>query len=66
MPDAADTVALGLVIISHGQLATELLNAAEMIAGPLPRYDTCVIFTPVRWVKSSPARCRMPPVPEET
>ena len=36
MPDAADTVALGLVIISHGQLATELLNAAEMIAGPLP------------------------------
>ena len=36
MPESADAVGLGLVIISHGQLATELLNAAEMIAGPLP------------------------------
>lgn len=36
MPEGADAVGLGLVIITHGQLATELLNAAEMIAGALP------------------------------
>jgi PTS system mannose-specific IIA component len=26
----------GLVVVTHGQLATELLNAAEMIVGDLP------------------------------
>jgi PTS system mannose-specific IIA component len=28
----------GVVVITHGQLATELLNAAEMIVGDLPRF----------------------------
>jgi PTS system mannose-specific IIA component len=30
--------AIGVVVVSHGQLATELLNAAEMIVGNLPRF----------------------------
>jgi PTS system mannose-specific IIA component len=29
---------LGVVVVTHGQLATELLNAAEMIVGELPRF----------------------------
>ena len=29
---------VGVVVITHGQLATELLNAAEMIVGSLPRF----------------------------
>jgi PTS system mannose-specific IIA component len=29
---------LGIVVITHGQLATELLNAAEMIVGDLPTF----------------------------
>lgn len=29
---------LGVVVITHGQLATELLNAAEMIVGDLPTF----------------------------
>jgi PTS system mannose-specific IIA component len=29
-------VKLGVVVVSHGQLATELMNAAEMIVGELP------------------------------
>jgi PTS system mannose-specific IIA component len=29
---------VGVVVITHGQLATELLNAAEMIVGDLPRF----------------------------
>jgi PTS system mannose-specific IIA component len=29
---------LGAVVITHGQLATELLNAAEMIVGDLPTF----------------------------
>src|SRR5213596_3210074 len=32
---------IGVVVVTHGQLATELLNAAEMIVGDLPQ------FTPV-------------------
>lgn len=28
----------GVVVVTHGQLATELLNAAEMIVGDLPRF----------------------------
>jgi PTS system mannose-specific IIA component len=28
----------GVVVVSHGQLATELLNAAETIVGELPRF----------------------------
>jgi PTS system mannose-specific IIA component len=29
---------IGVIVVSHGQLATELLNAAEMIVGDLPRF----------------------------
>jgi PTS system mannose-specific IIA component len=29
---------IGVVVVTHGQLATELLNAAEMIVGTLPRF----------------------------
>ena len=29
---------IGVVVVTHGQLATELLNAAEMIVGSLPRF----------------------------
>ena len=29
---------IGVVIVTHGLLATELLNAAEMIVGDLPRF----------------------------
>jgi PTS system mannose-specific IIA component len=30
--------AVGVVVVTHGLLATELLNAAEMIVGDLPRF----------------------------
>jgi PTS system mannose-specific IIA component len=30
--------AVGVVVVTHGKLATELLNAAEMIVGTLPRF----------------------------
>ena len=29
---------IGVVVVTHGQLARELLNAAEMIVGDLPRF----------------------------
>ncbi|MBI3050470.1 MAG: PTS sugar transporter subunit IIA [Acidobacteria bacterium] len=29
---------IGIVVVTHGQLATELLNAAETIVGDLPRF----------------------------
>ena len=29
---------IGVVVVTHGQLATELLNAAEMIVGDVPRF----------------------------
>jgi PTS system mannose-specific IIA component len=31
-------MSLGVVVVTHGQLATELLNAAEMIVGDLPQF----------------------------
>ncbi len=31
-------MAVGVVVVTHGQLATELLNAAEMIVGDLPQF----------------------------
>ena len=34
----ADRPAPGVVVVTHGQLAAELLNAAEMIVGDLPGY----------------------------
>jgi PTS system mannose-specific IIA component len=33
----------GVVVVSHGQLATELLNAAEMIVGDLPGFQAVSI-----------------------
>ena len=32
---------IGVVVVTHGQLATELLNAAEMIVGDLPLLIGC-------------------------
>ena len=29
---------IGVVVVTHGQLANELVNAAEMIVGDLPRF----------------------------
>ena len=29
---------IGVIVVTHGQLATELLNAAEMIVGELPQF----------------------------
>jgi mannose PTS system EIIA component len=29
---------IGVVVVTHGQLATELVNAAEMITGELPQF----------------------------
>jgi PTS system mannose-specific IIA component len=29
---------IGVVVVTHGQLATELVNAAEMIVGELPQF----------------------------
>ena len=29
---------LGIVVVTHGQLATELVNSAEMIVGDLPQF----------------------------
>jgi PTS system mannose-specific IIA component len=31
-------MSVGVVVVTHGQLATELLNAAEMIVGDLPQF----------------------------
>ena len=38
-----NTDRLGVVVITHGQLATELVNAAEMIVGDLPRFTAVSI-----------------------
>jgi mannose PTS system EIIA component len=37
-PGAAGAPLIGVVVVTHGQLATELVNAAEMITGDLPRF----------------------------
>ena len=34
---------IGVVVITHGQLATELVNAAEMIVGDLPKFTAVSI-----------------------
>jgi PTS system mannose-specific IIA component len=34
---------LGVVVVTHGQLATELVNAAEMIVGDLPQFTAVSI-----------------------
>jgi PTS system mannose-specific IIA component len=38
-----DTHPIGVVVVTHGLLATELLNAAEMIVGDLPRFTAVSI-----------------------
>jgi PTS system mannose-specific IIA component len=35
--------AVGVVVVSHGQLANELVNAAEMIVGELPQFTAVSI-----------------------
>lgn len=35
---AQERVAAGVVVVTHGMLATELLNAAETIVGDLPQF----------------------------
>jgi PTS system mannose-specific IIA component len=37
-PPLSATPPVGVVVVTHGQLATELVNAAEMIVGELPRF----------------------------
>jgi len=37
------THAVGVVVVTHGQLATELVNAAEMIVGDLPHFTAVSI-----------------------
>jgi PTS system mannose-specific IIA component len=36
--EGARTQPVGVVVVTHGQLATELVNAAEMIVGELPAF----------------------------
>jgi len=42
-PNPSTGVAVGVVVITHGMLATELLNATEMIVGDLPRFTAVSI-----------------------
>jgi mannose PTS system EIIA component len=37
------TTSIGVVVVTHGQLANELVNAAEMIAGELPRFEAVAL-----------------------
>jgi PTS system mannose-specific IIA component len=37
-PSTPAPARIGVVVVTHGQLATELVNAAEMITGDLPRF----------------------------
>lgn len=40
---SGETDLVGVVVVTHGQLATELLNAAEMIVGALPQFTAVSI-----------------------
>jgi PTS system mannose-specific IIA component len=40
---APGTDVIGIVVVTHGQLAAELLNAAETIVGDLPRFTAVSI-----------------------
>ena len=40
---AYDRAVIGVVVVTHGQLATELVNAAEMIVGDLPQFTAVSI-----------------------
>ena len=39
----SDQQRLGVVVVTHGQLAHELVNAAEMIAGELVRFEAVAL-----------------------
>ena len=39
----SDTMKVGVVVVTHGQLATELVNAAEMVVGDLPQFTAVSI-----------------------
>ncbi len=39
----SDREGLGVVVVTHGQLAHELVNAAEMIAGELVRFEAVAL-----------------------
>ena len=39
----AESAMIGVVVVTHGQLATELVNAAEMIVGDLPQFTAVSI-----------------------
>ena len=41
--DAGVFMKLGVVVVTHGQLATELVNSAEMIVGDLPHFTAVSI-----------------------
>ena len=44
LPDLPyDRAVIGVVVVTHGQLATELVNAAEMIVGDLPQFTAVSI-----------------------
>ena len=43
MVDAGVLMKLGVVVVTHGQLATELVNSAEMIVGDLPHFTAVSI-----------------------
>jgi mannose PTS system EIIA component len=48
---------IGVVVVTHGQLATELLNAAETIVGDLPQFAAVSIG----WHEDTPTRARRSP-----
>ena len=43
MSDLLSANRIGVVVVTHGQLATELLNAAETIVGDLPQFTAVSI-----------------------
>ena len=43
MTSAGSATGVGVVVVTHGQLASELLNAAEMIVGDLPGFSAVSI-----------------------
>ena len=43
MVDAGVLMKVGVVVVTHGQLATELVNSAEMIVGDLPHFTAVSI-----------------------
>jgi mannose PTS system EIIA component len=43
MTEAGALMKIGVVVVTHGQLATELVNSAEMIVGDLPHFTAVSI-----------------------